>query len=238
MFHEDEVVQELSALPRQHHVAFAAACCERVLPDYEAFSLSESWGKSKVLRQALDLVWDTLRLNNLPAHDLTNFNKYIQLCEKQAPDSDKFSSMFVRPAQNAVGAIASTLECCLRTDLNKISLIRSLPVETLTVYLWTVNNCYLETSEKVRDIESAFIGDWGSLTDKEKVAYRLSEGKKLDQAFAEWLLQTPLMLAELKQQRRDIDLLKSVTVLDITTIDELIMTSREVGIRPIKRNLL
>lgn len=56
----DALEKELEGLPPLHRVAFAASCCERLLPNYNAFYFLENWGDPSVLRTALNEVWQIL----------------------------------------------------------------------------------------------------------------------------------------------------------------------------------
>jgi hypothetical protein len=56
----DSLKKELEGISPLHRVAFAASLCERVLPNYSAFSREEGWGDPSVLRAALDEVWQIL----------------------------------------------------------------------------------------------------------------------------------------------------------------------------------
>jgi hypothetical protein len=43
-FEFDPLEKELEDLPGLHRVAFAAACCERMVPNYSAFYRMYDWG--------------------------------------------------------------------------------------------------------------------------------------------------------------------------------------------------
>ncbi len=58
-FDEQQLTRDLVALPASHRVAFAASCCERLVPNYQAFALMEDWGNPRLLRRALDAAWKT-----------------------------------------------------------------------------------------------------------------------------------------------------------------------------------
>ncbi|MBC6423541.1 MAG: DUF416 family protein [Hormoscilla sp. SP5CHS1] len=54
-------------MPQIHRLAFAAACCERLLPTYNAFCRRENWGNPALLRKALDEVWQVLQGKSVDA---------------------------------------------------------------------------------------------------------------------------------------------------------------------------
>ena len=68
-------------------VAFMAYCCERMLPNYQNFFAQTSYGKTSVLRAALDHVWTWIESNQLPI-DVAGL---VAACEQEFPDSSKFS---------------------------------------------------------------------------------------------------------------------------------------------------
>jgi hypothetical protein len=43
-FDEDKLCLQLGVLSERHRIAFAASCCERMLPNYDAFAAMERWG--------------------------------------------------------------------------------------------------------------------------------------------------------------------------------------------------
>ena len=57
----DALEKELERLPPLYRIAFAASCCERLLPNYNAFSCMENLGDPSVLRNALNEVWQILQ---------------------------------------------------------------------------------------------------------------------------------------------------------------------------------
>lgn len=61
-FYDFETLEkELEGLPGLHRIAFAAACCERLLPNYNAFAREESWGAPFIFRNALNEIWQILQ---------------------------------------------------------------------------------------------------------------------------------------------------------------------------------
>lgn len=137
MFNERELARKLAVLPPNHRIAFAASCCERLLPNYLAFSQMEKWGKPEVLRHALDEVWRIL--HGHPVSE-TDVREIIQSCIDLAPDTEDFQSLFVSAAGDAAAAVAYTLECCLDGDAKRAALVGRLPTETLYQYLSRVND--------------------------------------------------------------------------------------------------
>jgi uncharacterized protein YjaG (DUF416 family) len=78
-FNEAQLRQALSQLPPRNKVAFAASCCERLLPNYYAFTLAEKWGDFELLRHALDQVWLFLEEDALTSP--LEIEKLIEACD-------------------------------------------------------------------------------------------------------------------------------------------------------------
>jgi len=104
-----DVRPELEQLGGEHRIAFAASCCERLLPAYEAFSNEDDWGDAGVLREALDAVWSAVPGSGLDEGDARRLAAEV---EEQVPDlDDPFTSVFTAPAQNAAVAVVRCVEC-------------------------------------------------------------------------------------------------------------------------------
>lgn len=137
VFDEERLTGQLKALPPGHRTAFAASCCERMLPNYAAFSRMEGWGRPETLRGALDEVWALL--SGRPAEE-GHVRSLFETCVELAPDTEDFQSLFVSAAGDAAAAVAYTLECCLDGDAGRASMVGRLSTETLYQYLSSVND--------------------------------------------------------------------------------------------------
>jgi hypothetical protein len=130
------LLEALSVLPHKHCVAFAASCCERLVPNYHAFALMEHWGDPDSMQVALDTVWAFLEGGNL---DEVRVRQLIQSCKAAAPHSDNFGSVFVGAAINAYAAIVYTLEYCLDKDTKHLAHLVDAAIDTIDEYLNIVN---------------------------------------------------------------------------------------------------
>ncbi len=86
----DALEKEIEGLPPLHQVAFAASCCERLLPNYNVFSRLESWGNPSVLRTSLDEVWQILQGKQV---DAATIRQLVEDCADVIPDSDDFRQL-------------------------------------------------------------------------------------------------------------------------------------------------
>src|SRR4029079_8952292 len=107
----------LSRLRPHQQLAFAAARCERMLPNYETFMREVGWGDVRPLRSALDSVWLACEDKTSSAADM---RALLSECEKSAPDADDFESLYVASAQDAVFAICAVLDFLLDDDLDRL----------------------------------------------------------------------------------------------------------------------
>ena len=83
-FDAADLERELDALPPAHRTAFAAACAERLLPNYGVFSEVEGWGDPARLARGLDSVWRYLEGHPLPAERLEGL---LRDEDRLAPDT-------------------------------------------------------------------------------------------------------------------------------------------------------
>lgn len=149
IFDEGRLTEELRELPVKHRVAFAASCCERLFPNYEAFAVMENWGNPKVFRQALDEVWQFLKGDTLSKEHI---HELIRVCEAVIPDTEDFTTIFTGPALDAAAAILYTLESCLDGSPERLALVGRVAITTLDDYLNIVNDPELE----VHGVDPAF----------------------------------------------------------------------------------
>jgi uncharacterized protein YjaG (DUF416 family) len=136
-FDEDRLIQALNGLAPHHQTAFAASCCERLLPNYQAFAVMEGWGDPPLLDQALNAVWQFLDGTSLPEERV---HALIAAIDQVTPDMDDYTSFFAGAALSAVSAVVYTLESCLTADAEKTALVGRVAIETIDLYLDIVND--------------------------------------------------------------------------------------------------
>jgi uncharacterized protein YjaG (DUF416 family) len=105
---------EIEKLSPLYRVAFAASCCERLLPNCYIFTREEGQGDPSTLRAALDEVWHILE-------GKVTKKETIQLlltdCEKAIVPSDYvLESRYSAESHLAIVAILKTLKACLSRD--------------------------------------------------------------------------------------------------------------------------
>ncbi|GAB4543536.1 MAG: DUF416 family protein [Pleurocapsa sp.] len=127
----DTLEKELEKLSPLHRIAFAAACCERLYPNYGIIVREMKQmlpDEPNHLRTALDKIWEYLAERNI---DATTFRQLISDCEGY----HYYEEIYNAEAQRTLEAIICALELCLEpTARNAIAVLRQID-ETLFEYL-------------------------------------------------------------------------------------------------------
>jgi uncharacterized protein YjaG (DUF416 family) len=109
----DGLESQLARMPQLYQLAFGGACCERAFPNYIAFSKAEHWGDPRIVRKALDMVWDIIAGAKVEQARIKDLEKQ---CYAVTPDSDDFGSVLDTAGQEASIAIQWLLRYCLEAD--------------------------------------------------------------------------------------------------------------------------
>jgi len=207
IFDFDTFKKELEKLPLRHQIAFNAACCERIIPNYNAFSRVTNSGDPSVPRKALDAVWHFLEGEPM---DVVKIHQLIEEIYSLPLDieSGPFGSYYLYEADIVLDAICQTLRACVNPDLE--SFLRPVkyarvPAEYARdiVYFFVEN--FDESGEEIADdIDSVYPNleildrDKMYILDKHPLSIReiakqnedlqrLQETQTLDREFLEWL---------------------------------------------------
>lgn len=116
-FSEKQTLDALSQMETHQFLAFGAACCERMMPNYNVFVREVGWRDAEPLRNALDAVWAACDGKSFSHVEL---RKLLSRCEECAPDSDDFTSLYTASAQDAVFAVCCLLDFLLDGDVGRI----------------------------------------------------------------------------------------------------------------------
>lgn len=114
-------------------LAFAASCCERSLPNYDAFSRQERWGDSKILKEALDLVWWHVVTRN-PSNK-SQVEPLSKAIDAVTPDTENFESPLTSAALDAANSVAEALDYTLDRNVDRIVTISSLARDTIDLFV-------------------------------------------------------------------------------------------------------
>lgn len=112
-FDVSELKSRLDSMFVLCRVAFAASCCERLIPSYQIFSETMNWGDPTLLRSAIAEVWTSLESGSF---NIEKIRRLVSECEQILPDTEDFDSPFTSAALDAGTAVLDTLECCLDGD--------------------------------------------------------------------------------------------------------------------------
>lgn len=131
-FDSGELAKLLSDLGRKEHLAFGAACCERLIPNYKVFQQNVGWGEVEHLRAAVNAVWDSLPALTIESQGM---RLLLQNIEKSTPDSEEFDSLFVASAQDACFSVCSLIDYLLGEPSEKIVLIAQYCIDSIDLYV-------------------------------------------------------------------------------------------------------
>ncbi|MEG3930438.1 DUF416 family protein [Microcoleus sp. T3_B1] len=189
-FEFDTLEQELEKLPVFHRLAFAAACCERMLPNYNAFCRMYDFGDPSVLRNALDEVWQILQ--GKPIDEL-RIERLINNCgsDNIAPDSLDFGGDSYKSLQ-LIDAICTTLRACSEAATREIVRIVEYARNTIEFYVACEDEFFNVSREQ--DGREKFIAAIAchpfavrEMAKETEDLQRLKETETLDKDFLEWL---------------------------------------------------
>jgi uncharacterized protein len=192
LYEFDALEKELEGLPPLHRIAFAASCCERLLPNYNAFSRMENLGDPSVLRNALNEVWQILQGKPV---DAALIRRLIEDCSDVIPDSDDFISpnwIYDIEAEEAAIAICITLEACLDPTPQQIIRVASCVTNTIDAFLPHRDKSFNVSESKVglKKLEEAIASHPFVVREIAKQSEDLrflKQAEKLDRDFVEWL---------------------------------------------------
>lgn len=136
-FSEKRLSKELQLLSEKKQLAFGACCCERIIPNYDAFQMDTNWGDVTPIKQALELVWAMLGNEEI---DSTRIQQLLLQCEIVAPDSEDFESLYVSFAQDACFAVCGLLDFLLCSDVGKIVQAASYAMSSVDLYVQEAEN--------------------------------------------------------------------------------------------------
>ena len=127
-------------------LAFAASCCERSLPNYEAFSSEQRWGNPEILREALDIVW-RLITESTPAELKSHSIRLLKALKAVTPDTENFKSNLTSAALDAATSVAEALDYVREGTVDHIVTISSLAQDTIYLFVQYKENVNYSDNE-------------------------------------------------------------------------------------------
>lgn len=131
-FDEDLLLEQLSGCDQKGLLTFALSCAERLFPNYLRFSLEHGWGDSQHLRDALDIAWEWLHSGRL---DMVAAEQLRESCEKQAPNTEDFDSLYVSPALDAANAAANVAKLLVEPNAEIAVEVATYARDTVDMYV-------------------------------------------------------------------------------------------------------
>lgn len=131
-FNFNKLIEELNCLPLSHRIAFSASCCERMLPNYKAFTNISGWGDYALLRNSLNIIWKIVKVSDFNKKELKNLIKKV---DKVIPDTEEFSFIEASHALDAGNGILETLVCCEDADSEHCANVASFCVDTVDMHI-------------------------------------------------------------------------------------------------------
>jgi hypothetical protein len=108
-YDEKQLLGQLERLPAQHRAAFAAACAERLLPAYTAFSARTGRGDPATLTRLLERLWADLAGDQMTDNEV---EVEIDTCMPLIPQEDDGPWVAEQAlAEDAASAVAYALRC-------------------------------------------------------------------------------------------------------------------------------
>ncbi|MDY6784825.1 MAG: DUF416 family protein [Cyanobacteriota bacterium] len=189
-FNQDILKGKIEELPLLHRIAFVASICERMLPIYNIFAQQEGWGDPKLLRKAMDEVWQILQEKPV---DEEAVRQLVKDCEKAAPHSDYVTqSRFDFEAQNTCSAICATLEACINRDYQYFLEVMEFVRNTIDGFLTSrKDDTDTDWYKKPLQEQEVYVSNHPlarqEIAKQQEDLQRLKEAETLDRELLEWL---------------------------------------------------
>lgn len=132
---EKEVRQLINTLTFEQCVTFAATCCERLVPNYQAFSVVHKWGDPSLLFEALEFVWNVLK-TGIPSP--VEANRLLSTIESITPEPENFQSIYVMQALMAIQGVSDLLNYMLSQDKEYVLNVMTLASDAIYQFIQDV----------------------------------------------------------------------------------------------------
>ncbi|MBO1351096.1 MAG: DUF416 family protein [Hormoscilla sp. GUM202] len=196
--------KELVKLPLRHQIAFNAACCERIIPNYNAFSRVTNSGDPSVPRKALDAVWHFLEGEPMDAvkyHQLREEIYSLPLDDIESLidiDSDECQNLFLYGVDAVLDAICQTLEACFDPNIKSFFMPVDKAREIVEFFVESLDEDFPDNIDSVYPNLEILDRDKMDILDKHPLSIRevakenedlqrLQETPILDREILEWL---------------------------------------------------
>jgi uncharacterized protein YjaG (DUF416 family) len=118
-------------------LAFAYLTCERLYPNYVYFSNNFDFGTPQILREAIEF----LRVNIFEQSPDKNKIKFLKRrVDKNTPDTEDFTTIFVSSALDACTALSDSLDFLVDKDFTRIENVSTYATDTVSMYVQDLDN--------------------------------------------------------------------------------------------------
>jgi uncharacterized protein len=179
--------QKLEELSPLHRLAFAASICQRMLPNYAAFSKATGIGNFAKLRSALDEIWEILQGKPM---NVEIIRQLLQDCQDAVPDRDD-GGQYLYEAEETAIAILYTLEATLEPTPSRVAKVSEHVGDLLYNLVDTEKDTDPDWEEKsfdeqMKEVESLPFSV-REIAKQNEDLQRLKSVKTLDPDFLKWL---------------------------------------------------
>lgn len=131
-------LSQLFQLDFNKQLSFAYLACERMLPNSIYFIETEHFGNSALLREAIDLVYNSIFNDAIPNKQIDFLLKSIQ---DNTPNTNDFTTPYASLAMYSGGVIYESVHLLKKDGLNKIlEDISSMPIYAVDLYIQERND--------------------------------------------------------------------------------------------------
>lgn len=121
----------LNAPSVQKNVAYAAALCERMLPNYGMFCELVGFAGMREIRNIMDLVWEWVYVKNARI----DFDKQLDKLELITPLPDDFDLYGVYPALNCCVALTTTIDLIRGESSDMLNEVIQVSQDTISSFI-------------------------------------------------------------------------------------------------------
>lgn len=136
--YRQEIKRRLMPLKDEQKLLFAVLTCERLYPNYEYFQNTFSWGDSKVLSNAIGIIYQNLIKKDL--FEKSEIQELINEIDVITPDTEDFSEIFVSFALDACTSLYSSLNFILDQKLEHIVDVAIYARDTVDMFIQERDN--------------------------------------------------------------------------------------------------
>lgn len=142
--YRDQLKRNVRQLPVPKRLSFAILICNRLIPDYQRFVISQKSGDVFVINQALDYC---KRIEKGFDSDSNKVNNLINAVDNITPDTNDINDVSGSLALNAAWIITETLNYILDRKEHRI----------VDIGLFAYSSVFLKISEKYPDLNESDI---------------------------------------------------------------------------------